>query len=433
MSGLRDGTPYTFAVQAVNAVGTGWMSWGSMPATPASVPGVPTSVQATADQNQATVQWTPPAQTGGRPITGYVVRTFENGSSVSSESFPSTAPTAVVSGLSNGVDYSFEVAASNAVGTGLPSGLSPQVTPDLSPNAVPSTSVHVVGNQLVNSAGQRVRLLGVDRDGTEYMCMDGGIFAGPSTAESVAAIASWGTNAVRIPLNEDCWLGINGVNPADGGVNYQSAIINYVHELNADGIIAILDLHYVAPGTEQSVSQLDMPDADHAPAFWTSVASTFESTPGVIFDLYNEPNLVSWSCWLNGCVAPGSSWETAGMQSLVNAVRATGADQPIMLGGLQAADDLSQWLAYEPVDPDHQLIASLHVYPTESCTSANCWNQTVASVAAVVPVVAGEIGEANAGCDGAFITSFMNWADASGVSYLVWTWMSGTAVELDMH
>ncbi len=127
MSGLRDGTPYTFAVQAVNAVGTGWMSWGSMPATPASVPGVPTSVQATADQNQATVQWTPPAQTGGRPITGYVVRTFKNGSSVSSESFPSTAPTAVVSGLSNGVDYSFEVAASNAVGTGLPQVYHPRL------------------------------------------------------------------------------------------------------------------------------------------------------------------------------------------------------------------------------------------------------------------------------------------------------------------
>jgi hypothetical protein len=35
-------------------------------------------------------------------------------------------------------------------------------------------------------------------------------------------------NVVRIPLNEDCWLGINGVNPAYGGYNYQKAIGDFV-------------------------------------------------------------------------------------------------------------------------------------------------------------------------------------------------------------
>jgi hypothetical protein len=260
------------------------------------------------------------------------------------------------------------------------------------------------------------------------MCLNNSVFKGPSDEASVAAMASWGINAVRIPLNEDCWLGINGTNPAYSGVNYQTAIINYVAELNDYGIIAILDLHDVAPGAELSTKTLNMPDADHAPAFWTSVASAFRSTPGVIFDLYNEPNGVSWSCWLNGCTDPGGTWKIAGMQSLVDAVRSTGADQPIMIGGLNWANDLSQWLGYEPVDPDHQLIASLHQYNNGACITAVCWDQTVAPIAAVVPVVAGEIGESDDGGTGQFIGSFMAWADQANISYLAWTWDTGNCM-----
>ena len=45
-------------------------------------------------------------------------------------------------------------------------------------------------------------------------------------AATAAAIASWQMNAVRIPLNEDCWLGINGAPAAYSGANYQTAIEN---------------------------------------------------------------------------------------------------------------------------------------------------------------------------------------------------------------
>ena len=68
-------------------------------------------------------------------------------------------------------------------------------------------SVAVDGNHLVNAEGQTVRLLGVDRSGPEYACEEGwGIFDGPSNARSVAAMARWHINAVRLPLNEGCWL-----------------------------------------------------------------------------------------------------------------------------------------------------------------------------------------------------------------------------------
>lgn len=278
----------------------------------------------------------------------------------------------------------------------------------------------MVGNHLVDGSGATVRLLGVNRSGTEFQCVrDDGIFLGPSDQASVNAIASWDVDAVRVPLNEDCWLGINGVDPAYSGSNYQSAVASFVSELNADGIIAILDLHWSAPGTELATGQEEMADADHSPAFWTSVASYFKSWPGVVYDLYNEPYGISWSCWLSGCTT-SAGWQTAGMQTLVDAVRGAGADQPIMLGGLDAADDLSGWLANEPSDPDHQLIASFHTYSWESCSNVSCWDSTVAPVADSVPVVTGEMGEDD--CTSGYIDSYMSWADAHGVSYLAWEW-----------
>src|SRR3954452_6176762 len=116
--------------------------------------------------------------------------------------------------------------------------------------ATPVLGISVSGNHLIDASGNTVVLHGVNRSGTEYACAQGwGIFDGPSDAASVQAIAAWHTNAVRIPLNEDCWLGINGVNPAYGGANYQTAIANYVALLNQYGLVAILDLHWSAPGT----------------------------------------------------------------------------------------------------------------------------------------------------------------------------------------
>lgn len=280
--------------------------------------------------------------------------------------------------------------------------------------------VHVQGNHLVGASGATIRLLGVNRSGTEYACAEGwGIFDGPSTPASIEAMRSWNIDAVRVPLNEDCWLGINGANPAYSGTNYRAAIENYVGALNAQGLIAVLDLHWSAPGSHLAVGQQEMADADHSPLFWRSVATAFKSDPGVIFDLYNEPHDISWTCWLNGCyVAAG--WKAAGMQSLVDAVRSTGAGQPLMIAGDNWASDLSSWSSHEPVDPDHQLIAEAHIYDYNQCNNSTCWNDVLAPLAQKVPLVTGELGETD--CGTGFIGAYMPWADRHGVSYLGWSW-----------
>jgi hypothetical protein len=104
----------------------------------------------------------------------------------------------------------------------------------------------------------------------------------------------------------------------------------------------------------------------------------------------------------------------------VDAVRATGAENVILAGGLAYSNDLGQWLTYKPHDPAGNLAASYHVYNFNTCSSTSCWNSTLAPVAAQVPLVAGEIGENT--CSHGFIDQVMKWFDDRGLSYLGWTW-----------
>ena len=222
--------------------------------------------------------------------------------------------------------------------------------------------LHVVGNQIRNAAGQEVRIHGVNRAGTEYACIQGwGFFDGPSDAASLQAIRSWKANAVRIPLNEDCWLGINGVAPAYGGQNYQRAIADYVALVTQQGLVAILDLHWSAPGTTRADAQRPMPDRDHSPTFWSQVANAFKGNSSVIFELFNEPypdsnqdTTAAWTCWRDGGACPGVGFTAAGMQELVYAVRDAGATNVILLSGVQYSNTLTRWMEFKPRRPPEQ-------------------------------------------------------------------------------
>jgi endoglucanase len=311
-------------------------------------------------------------------------------------------------------------------------------------------SLRVVGNHLVDSSSNTVRLLGVNRSGQEFKCIQQGtagslgwgIFDGPTDLASVQAIASWHANAVRVPLNEDCWLGINGVNPSYGGAAYQAAIAGYVSTIHQAGLYVILDLHWNAPGTLAAGSQQPLPDADHAIDFWKSVATTFSADQAVVFDLYNEPFLYGtylqnsgvdpWDCWLNGCglnqyltggtpYTQSYMWNAVGMQTLIGAIRGTGATNPLMVGGLDWANDLSGWLTHQPQDPQNAIIASWHSYPGETCDTVSCWNSTIAPIALKVPIVTGEVGD-NVSGPTTLVDSFLPWEDSQGISYIGWTW-----------
>jgi hypothetical protein len=342
-----------------------------------------------------------------------------------------------------------------------------------------------------------LQLRGVDRSGTEYACSyaadpakpgAGGyaIFDGPTydsakdvaqPDSSVAAMQRWGVNAVRIPLSDSCWFGDRSLNPKYSGSNYQTAIADYVDQLGRFGITAILSLH-VASTTDAEgrrvpnlgLRLLPMPDATQGPEFWRSVVQRMAGAlpasgprQNIVYDLFNEPHLdaraavpaaESWSCWRDGCEVntvdpettppattdPTPAYTTAGMTKLVSAVREQERNsgspvRPIMLGGLDYANDLREWTAHLPTYDDNGrqvvypgLVASFHAYGGGTrCTTVACWDTELGGVRdAGRPVVTGEIGQYD--CKADFTSRFTAWADAQGdpsdggVSYLAWTW-----------
>jgi aryl-phospho-beta-D-glucosidase BglC (GH1 family) len=310
----------------------------------------------------------------------------------------------------------------------------PTPGPTATPAPVPAGAalpLHVQGNKLVNSLGQNVALHGVNRMGTEYACVQGwGMSDGPNDAASIQAMKTWKINAVRIPMNEDCWLGINGVAAAYAGANYQQAIINYVNLLNQNGLYAILDLHWTAPGSTRATQQVQMPDMDHSPTFWSQVATTFRGNNAAIFELFNEPHDISWSCWRNGGSCSGVSYQVAGMQTLLDAVRATGATNVIAQGGLGWSNDLSGWLANRPIDPLNNLAAAWHAYNFNVCNSTSCYDSTAGPVAALFPILVTETGSDT--CNDGFNSMIMDWLDARGQSYFPWSWNAGSGCSMNL-
>src|SRR5438309_4597803 len=111
-----------------------------------------------------------------------------------------------------------------------------------------SSALHVSGNHLVDGAGRTIQLRGANVSGTEYACDQGStapygwsIYAGQPLDQlsTYQAMQAWGINVVRVPLNEDCWLSINQVDPAFSGANYRNAIQTEVNLIQQAGMYPI--------------------------------------------------------------------------------------------------------------------------------------------------------------------------------------------------
>jgi hypothetical protein len=296
--------------------------------------------------------------------------------------------------------------------------------------AASAPGLHVSGNHLVDGSGRTIELRGVNRSGSEYACIQGwGIFDGPADAASVEAIASWHVNFVRVPLNEDCWLGIGGATARYAGVAYRRAIVEYVQLLHRYGMFVELSLIWGAPGAHKATYQPASPDEDHSPAMWASMARTFAGDPDVILAPWGE-TVVDARCFLRGgmCGATfgrkNTPYRTAGMQQAVAVMRAAGYRGPIAIPGIDYANDLSQWLSHEPHDPLHQLVAEAHVYGNNTCSSTTCLDRTMAPVSRRVPLIFAETGETydDSSCGSANIARLIGWADANAAGYAAWTW-----------
>ncbi|SDD34046.1 Cellulase (glycosyl hydrolase family 5) [Nocardioides lianchengensis] len=308
-------------------------------------------------------------------------------------------------------------------------------------------------NRLVDArTGRDFVPRGVNWSSFEYACAQGwGLSALDTTAGAAdphdaqaAAIASWGANTVRLPLNQDCWLGSRGAPVSDQYEErtyeaYRDEVARFVTALNRHGLVVILDLHSRKRAEAPEFGNLAMPDAESL-VFWRSVATAYRHRPSVMFDAFNEPysrydatdELVfdlTWACWRDGgCEAPAEDDQTAtdgtrtypvqGMAAVVGEIRDSGAEQPILLGGLDYANDLSRWLEFAP--DDDQLVAAFHSYDFKACSTLACWDSVLGPLADSVPVLTSELG-AEDPLDG-YVDRYLEWADDRGIGAVFWVW-----------
>ena len=130
-----------------------------------------------------------------------------------------------------------------------------------------------------------------------------------------AAADDWCANTVRFQVRQ-----ANLVSPA-GHVSqaFLRAVTAEVHFAERRGLVVVLNLQWQLDDA-RLVESMPTPRSE---AFWGALASHFGADPGVVFDIFNEPEQrapCGWAFWRNGGVCRGHHY--LGMQALADYVRA---------------------------------------------------------------------------------------------------------------
>ncbi len=204
--------------------------------------------------------------------------------------------------------------------------------PDVPGQPIAPGGYYVDGNTICTAAGQAHLFHGVDRPSLEWTTT--GLHLSISDFQQMAA---WNANVVRIALNQDFWLAASPLHDAA----YAGRVDEAIGWAEGAGIDVILDLHWSDRGVLGSCAdacQQRMADINSL-TFWSEVAARYKDDGRVLFELYNEPHNVTWPVWKSGGLTV-DDYEAVGMQQLYAAVRATGAQNLVIVGGLDWAYDL---------------------------------------------------------------------------------------------
>jgi endoglucanase len=242
-------------------------------------------------------------------------------------------------------------------------------------------------------------------------------------------VKRWGGNVVRLAVSSTLW-------PTDpcgrGSVDYQRTLDGAVGAITAAGMAAIIDLHFSAISPCGQNGPQKMAD-NSALNFWRDVANRYKSNGLVLFDLFNEPHEINDAVWLRGGLVyeGNSSFRAVGMQTLYDAVRATGAQNVVITTG-------NGWGGHVPYKlvTGYNVVLGTHAYTcTHSLDSWNCQPDPLnppphlgdfdsAATAANVPVMISEFGWPDS-ADGRYIRNVVAYAQAKGWGWIAFA-MDGT-------
>lgn len=186
-------------------------------------------------------------------------------------------------------------------------------------------SFHTQRDKILSSTGKTVLLKGVSRTGLEYGYVDLAAMI-PETIEfDLAAMKKWGFNSVRFPLRDRFWL---------EDADYRDKIKFWVDQTIENDMHVILDLHTQQDHPGQDPFMLRSDTGIDALAMWVDIAKTYNNTPRVFFEVFNEPHDISPIVWWDGDAT------YYGYKQVLDAIREH-ANNICIIGGLDYAYQLN--------------------------------------------------------------------------------------------
>ncbi len=281
------------------------------------------------------------------------------------------------------------------------------------PGAIAGMALHTRKNRIESADGHGVWLRGVNvtsMENTDQWPHLRGLL--------VRAIRRWHCNFIRLPLNEDRWLG-RASGQKDHGLAYRRDVARAVRMCARHKVYISLDLRWTDRGVwGDKAAQANMPDP-HAILFWRDLAAEYKNVPNVLFGLFSEPHDVDWLVWRNGgtCMETQGehllTYHVVGMQALYDAVRSSGAKNIIIVSGIDWASNLFGVLHGFAIKGAN-IAYDIHLMGNQ----AKDWDRRFLLVARQYPLIAGEWG--GYGMSRALCERLLKVLDANHLNWAAW-------------
>lgn len=305
--------------------------------------------------------------------------------------------------------------------------------------------LHTAGNAVYNAKDEPVRLIGVNCSSLEWMSYSTDLMRTVSVA-----CDCWKANTIRLPLSQDRWFGFlpdqQGVD--ETGERYRQLVDDIVAAVACRQKYIILDLHRSNTNRWGEYISANLSDMNSL-LFWKDVAAQYANHPNVLFDLFNEPYQVDWKTWRDGgevtvyyedsdigqqimfgksnsAALKSMTYLAPGMQRLADTVRGVGANNVLVIGGLDWSYELDGIVSGYAV-ADHGgngIILDSHLYP---CKDLNGWERFVTVAKEQYPIIIGECGHYGEApvshewpqleVSSTWVPRFLRWVDDNQVSH----------------
>ena len=268
----------------------------------------------------------------------------------------------------------------------------------------PPPQLHIVGNQIQNTYGERDVLRGVAID-EPYVLAHNPTSRGHFAAQDYRTLAhDWGANIIRVPIYPRTWT--------RDALYMEKALDPLVQWGGEYGLYIFLGWHaHGNPVTGQEEVPHLSPDPELAESALREMAERYRDKPWVLYGTFNEPAYISWSEW-----RPVA-------ERLVDTVQNVNPDAVVFVSGVDWGYDLKGAIN-DPVRRDN-IIYETHPYPGKG----QGWKGVLDQLRKTSPVFLGERGFSPAaedrnirGTSRDYGLPLLRYAKERNIGWTAWQW-----------